>query len=61
MGEDVRVFSIRPCGTSTVLLQAVKTYDMGPSRFTSQEGVLRIFIALTGFERTKFWVQWQVQ
>jgi hypothetical protein len=27
--------SIRPCGTSSVLLHAVKSYDMGPSRFTS--------------------------
>jgi hypothetical protein len=27
--------SIRPCGTSRVLLHAVKSYDMGPSRFTS--------------------------
>jgi hypothetical protein len=30
------------------LLRAMKSYDMGPSRFTShpKEGVLRIFIAL---------------
>jgi hypothetical protein len=27
--------SIRPCGTSRVILHAVKSYDMGPSRFTS--------------------------
>jgi hypothetical protein len=39
MGErergEMRNFSIRPCGTSRVLLHAVKSYDMGPSRFTS--------------------------
>jgi hypothetical protein len=29
------ILSIRPCGTSRVLLHAVKSYDMGPSRFTS--------------------------
>jgi hypothetical protein len=29
------ILSIRPCGTSRVLLHAVKCYDMGPSRFTS--------------------------
>jgi hypothetical protein len=40
------IFSI--IDTSTDILHAVKFYDMGPSRFTSQpkEGVLRIFIAL---------------
>jgi hypothetical protein len=27
--------SIHPCGTSRVLLHVVKSYDMGPSRFTS--------------------------
>jgi hypothetical protein len=27
--------SMRPCGTSRVVLHAVKSYDMGPSRFTS--------------------------
>jgi hypothetical protein len=30
------IFSVRPCGTSRVLLHAVKSYDMGPSRFTSR-------------------------
>jgi hypothetical protein len=42
------ILSIRPCGTSIFLLHAVKSYDMGPSHFTShaKEGVLRIFIAL---------------
>jgi hypothetical protein len=35
MGEEMRILSIRSCGTSTVLSQAVKSYDMGPSRFTS--------------------------
>jgi hypothetical protein len=35
MGEEMRILSIRPRGTSRVLLYAVKSYDMGPSRFTS--------------------------
>jgi hypothetical protein len=35
MAEGMRILSIRPCGTSRVLLHAVKSYDMGPSRFTS--------------------------
>jgi hypothetical protein len=35
MGKEMRILSIRPCGTSRVLLHAVKSYDMGPSRFTS--------------------------
>jgi hypothetical protein len=34
MGEEMRILSIRPCGTSRVLLHAVKPYVMGPSRFT---------------------------
>jgi hypothetical protein len=44
----MRILSINPCGTSRVLLHTVKSYDMGPSRFTyhQKEGVLRIFIAL---------------
>jgi hypothetical protein len=44
----VEILSIRPCETSRFLLHAVKSYDMGLSRFTShpEEGVLRIFIAL---------------
>jgi hypothetical protein len=48
MGEEMIILSIRPCVTSSVLLHAVKSYDMGSSRFTShpKEGVLRIFIAL---------------
>jgi hypothetical protein len=50
MGEkEMRILSIHPCGTSTrVLLHAVKSYDMGPSRLLPirEEGVLRIFIAL---------------
>jgi hypothetical protein len=33
---EMRMLSIHPCGTSSVLLHAVKSYDMGPSRFTSQ-------------------------
>jgi hypothetical protein len=50
MGErgEMRILSIHPCGTSRDILHAVKSYDMGPSVFTShpKEGVLRIFIAL---------------
>jgi hypothetical protein len=34
-GEIREILSIHPCGTSRVLLHAVKSYDMGPSRFTS--------------------------
>jgi hypothetical protein len=34
--EEMRILFIHPCGT-----HVVKSYDMGPSRFT-----LRIFIAL---------------
>jgi hypothetical protein len=34
-GEVREVLSIPPCGTSRVLLSAVKSYDVGPSRFTS--------------------------
>jgi hypothetical protein len=46
--EWVRILSISIRNTSRVLLHAVKSYDMGPSRFTShpKEGVLPIFIAL---------------
>jgi hypothetical protein len=33
--ERGEILSIRPCGTSRVLLHAAKSYDMGPSRFTS--------------------------
>jgi hypothetical protein len=33
--EEMRTLSIHPCGTYRVLLHAVKSYDMGPSRFTS--------------------------
>jgi hypothetical protein len=48
MDEGVRILPISIWNTSRDLLQAVKSYDMGPSRFTShpKEGVLRIFIAL---------------
>jgi hypothetical protein len=37
MGEkgEMRILSTHPCGTSRVLLHAVKSYDMGPSRFYS--------------------------
>jgi hypothetical protein len=34
-GEMREILSIHPCETSRVLLHAVKSYDMGPSRFTS--------------------------
>jgi hypothetical protein len=42
------ILSIRPCGTSRVHLHAVKSYDMGPSRFTSHPRgrCARICIAL---------------
>jgi hypothetical protein len=35
------ILSIRPCGTSRVLLHAVKSYDMGPSALLPirEEGV----------------------
>jgi hypothetical protein len=43
----MRILSIHPCGISRVLLHAIKSYHVGPSRFTSlEEGVLRIFITL---------------
>jgi hypothetical protein len=48
------------------LQHAIKSYDMGPSRFTSRrrEGVLRNFIALKihrlGLVLTRdLWIQWQ--
>jgi hypothetical protein len=31
----MRILSIHPCGISRVFLHDVKSYDMGPSRFTS--------------------------
>jgi hypothetical protein len=34
MGEEMRILSIHSFGTSRVLLHAVKSYDMGPYRFT---------------------------
>jgi hypothetical protein len=34
-GEMKEILSIHPCGTSRVLLYALKSYDMGPSRSTS--------------------------
>jgi hypothetical protein len=50
MGErgKMRILSIHPCGTSREILHAVKSYDMGPSGFTShpKEDVLWICIAL---------------
>jgi hypothetical protein len=35
MDDEMRILSVRPCGTSRILLHAVKSYDVGPSRFTS--------------------------
>jgi hypothetical protein len=29
MGEEIRILSIHPCGTSRVILHAVKSYNMG--------------------------------
>jgi hypothetical protein len=37
MGEEMRILSIHAYGTSRLLLHAVKSYDMGLSRFTSQK------------------------
>jgi hypothetical protein len=34
-GEMGEILSVHPCGNSGVLLHAVKSYNMGPSRFTS--------------------------
>jgi hypothetical protein len=56
------ILSIRPCGTSRVLLHAVKSYDMGPSRLTSHpKGRCAAdfyrpqkSIALAGFESATF-------
>jgi hypothetical protein len=31
----MRILSFYPCGATRVLLHAIKSYDMGPSRFTS--------------------------
>jgi hypothetical protein len=62
MGKDMRILSIRPYGTSKVLLHAVKSYDMEPSRFNSHPRgrcaadfySLKKFIALAGFEPGTF-------
>jgi hypothetical protein len=62
MGEEMRILSIHPCGTSRVILYAVKSYDMGPSRFTSHPRgrcaadfiALKNSIALAGFEPANF-------
>jgi hypothetical protein len=34
-GEMKDTMSIYPCGTTRFILHAIKSYDMGPSRFTS--------------------------
>jgi hypothetical protein len=54
MGEEMRIQSIHPRGTSRVHSHAVKSYNMGSSDFTShpKEGVLRIFIA---FKNPSLW------
>jgi hypothetical protein len=67
MGEEIRILSIRPCGTIKVLLHAVKSYDMGPSRFTSHlrgrcaaDFFRPLKIHRLGQVRTRnLWVQWQ--
>jgi hypothetical protein len=40
------ILSIRPCGTSRVLLQNLTTWDLSVLLPIREEGVLRIFIAL---------------
>jgi hypothetical protein len=47
MGEEMRILSIRPCGTSRVLLHAVKSYDMGtfPLYFPSERKVCCGFLS----------------
>jgi hypothetical protein len=69
MGEEMRILSIHPCGTSRNFLHTTKSYDMGTSSFVliQEEGVLRIFIALKKIHRLgrvltrNLWVQWQAQ
>jgi hypothetical protein len=48
MGEEMIILSVRPCGTSRVLLHVVKSYDGDLLALLSirEEGVLLIFIAL---------------
>jgi hypothetical protein len=60
--EEMSILSIHPRGTSGVLLHAVKSYDMGLSRFTSHPrgrcvadfSRLSKSIALAGFEPATF-------
>jgi hypothetical protein len=53
-GEMREILTIDPCGTSRVLLHAVKSYDMGPSRFTSHpRGSCAADIYLTDTHRAK--------
>jgi hypothetical protein len=62
MDEEMRILCIHPRGTSRFLLHAVKSYNMGPSRFTShpRERCSADFyrplksIALAGFEAAAF-------
>jgi hypothetical protein len=48
MGEEMRILSIHPCGTSRVLLHAVNvmTRDLPALHSIREKDVLRIFIAL---------------
>jgi hypothetical protein len=45
MGEEMRILSVCPCGTSRVLLHAIKSYDMGPSHFRSERKVCCGFLS----------------
>jgi hypothetical protein len=51
MGErgEIRILSIHPCGTSRVLLDAVKSYDLSALLPIREESVLQIFIAIVTF------------
>jgi hypothetical protein len=67
MGEEMRILSIRPSVTSRVILHAIKSYDMGPSRFNSHprgrcaaDVLWPLKIHRIGRVRTRdLWVQWQ--
>jgi hypothetical protein len=64
--EGMRILPISIWNTSRYILHALKSYDMGPSRFTShpKEGVLQIFIVLKNHRLGRVWIrepwdQWQ--
>jgi hypothetical protein len=69
MGEEMRILSLCPCGTSRVILHAAKSYDMGPSRFTSHPTgrCAADFITLKKIHRLdlvrtrNLWVQWKAR